>query len=67
MSGEREAGRMKTPAEQRSFLLHYARVLLREARSRRGQNVQWMLDGAARARREASGINLSPAQPDLFA
>lgn len=53
--------------ERRSFLLYYAKVLLREARSRRGQNVAWMIAGAARARREAMAIDLTPAQPDLFA
>ena len=48
----------------RSFLLYYASVLLREAKARRGQNVQWMLNGAARARREAFAMR--PAQADLF-
>jgi hypothetical protein len=48
----------------RPFLLHYARVLLREAKARRGQNVAWMLAGAARARREA--LATKPVQPDLF-
>jgi hypothetical protein len=49
----------------RAFLIYYARVLLREAKARRGQNVQWMLEGAARARREA--MDMRPVQPDLFA
>lgn len=48
----------------RSFLLYYASVLLREAKARRGQNVQWMLTGAARARREAFAMR--PAQAELF-
>lgn len=51
---------VKPPEEQRAFLLYYARVLLREARSRRGQNIGWMIAGAARARREAMAIR--PAQ-----
>lgn len=49
----------------RAFLLHYAKVLLREAKARRGQNVQWMINGSARARREAFAMR--PAQADLFA
>ncbi len=48
----------------REFLLYYARVMLREARARRGRDVQWMIDGAARARRQAMAIR--PAQGDLF-
>jgi len=48
------------------FLLYYARVLLREAKARRGQNVAWMLAGAARARREAMAAR-TPKQMDLFA
>lgn len=56
--------RDKTPAERKAFLIHYARVLLREAAARRGQNVGWMLDGVIRARREAQSI--VPDQPDLF-
>jgi hypothetical protein len=57
----------ETPAERKAFLIYYAGVLLREARARRGQNVDWMIAGAARARREAAGIDLSPSQADLFA
>lgn len=49
----------------RAFQIYYAHVLLREAKSRRGQNVEWMLSGAARARREA--LALRPEQVDLFA
>lgn len=56
----------KSPAEERDFLIYYARVLIREARARRGQNVQWMIDGAARARRKAMSIDLRPPQADLF-
>ena len=55
-----------TPPEHRAFLLHYARVLLREARARRGQRVAWMIDGAARATREAMAIDLRPAQGVLL-
>jgi len=40
-----------TPADRRAFLLYYAGVLLREAKARRGQNVGWMIQGAADARR----------------
>lgn len=61
------ASDFQTPAKRRDFLLHYARILLREARARRGyRNVQWMLDGAAKARREALAIDTRPAQADLF-
>ncbi|MER8811439.1 hypothetical protein [Mesorhizobium sp. M0965] len=56
----------KTPKQRREFLIYYAKVLLREARARRGQNVDWMLAGAARARREAASIDLRPAQLGLF-
>lgn len=48
----------------REFLIHYARVMLREARLRRGQNVGWMIDAAAKARRQA--LAARPAQADLF-
>lgn len=58
--------RPRTPAEERDFLLYYASVLEREADARPNQDVQWMLDGAARSRREASAIDLTPPQPDLF-
>lgn len=50
--------------QDRDFLIYYAKVMLREARARRGQNVAWMLDAAARARREV--MAMAPAQPDLF-
>lgn len=56
----------QTPAEQRDFLIYYARVLLREHRARRGRyNVAWMLDGAIRSTREALAIDLTPAQGEL--
>lgn len=54
------------PEERRSFLIYYAGVLLREARARRGQNVEWMLAGAARARRQAAAIDRSAGQGELF-
>jgi len=63
---DQRAGGMRTPAEERGFLLFYARRLLIEARSRRGQNTHWMLAGAARARREAMAIEITPAQGSLF-
>lgn len=56
-----------TPRERRDFLIYYGGVLLKEARARRGSNVGWMIEGAARARREAQAIDLSPPQKDLFA
>lgn len=48
----------------REFLIYYARVMLREARFRRGQNVRWMIEGAARARRQAMAAR--PVQGELF-
>ena len=56
----------RTPAEHRAFLIHYARVMLREARARRGQRVGWMIAGAARARREALAIDVRSAQGVLL-
>jgi hypothetical protein len=56
----------ETPKQKRDFLIYYASVLLREAKARRGQNVGWMLAGAARARREATAINLKPKQGVLL-
>lgn len=47
------------------FLRYYAKVLLREAKARRGTEFsRWLLDGAMRARREAMAFR--PAQGDLF-
>ena len=59
---------MGDPIERRSFLIHYARVLLREARARRHQRrfAAFLLKGAARARREARAIDTRPAQGSLF-
>ena len=49
-----------------AFLIYYARVLLREARYRRGTAFAAMLiNGAARARRDAIEF-AKPIQPDLF-
>ncbi|WBO23952.1 hypothetical protein [Sphingomonas abietis] len=52
----------ETPAERKAFLIYYAKVLLREATVRRGQNNGWLLRGAAEARREAAAIDTRPAQ-----
>ena len=60
----------KTPAEERSFRIYYARVLLREARARRRSNPKFAADllaWAGKARREALAIDVSPPQLDLFA
>lgn len=47
----------RPPAEQRAFLIFYARVMLREVRARRGhKGNEWMLRAAANARRQAAGI-----------
>ena len=59
--------RPMTPLDRRDFLIFYARVLLREARARRGQRgTAWMLNGAIDATREARGIDLTPAQGVLL-
>lgn len=51
----------------REFLLYYAGVMLREARARRGTGFShFLLDCAARARREAGAVH-EPKQMDLFA
>lgn len=47
-----------------AFLEYYASVLQREADARPGQDVQWMIDGAARARRQAAEAR--PEQGELF-
>lgn len=62
-----------TPAEQRAFLLHYARVMLADARYRRRQRpaqrafIAHQLSSAAAARIEAARIVTAPAQMELFA
>ena len=59
--------------ERRAFLVHYARVVLADARHRvrnRPEQRAWIahqLASAARARREAQAIDTRPAQRDLFA
>lgn len=53
------------PRRDRAFLLYYSRVMLREARARRGSGFShFLLECAARARREA--LAARPAQMDLF-
>lgn len=51
----------------RTFLIHYCRVVLRECRARRHQRVFafTLLSWAANARREAQALH-QPAQVDLF-
>lgn len=57
----------QSPAEQRAFLLHYARVLLREYQARgRRPGWAWLLRGASNARREALAIDVRPAQREMF-
>ena len=60
------AGVSESPAKRKAFLEYYAGVLTREADARPGQDCQWMRDGALRALREAGGIDVTPAQADLF-
>lgn len=56
------------PAQNRAFLLHYARVNLTEARRRRHQRgfSATLLEWAAKARREAAAIVLAPVQGEFF-
>ena len=54
------------PRRDRDFLLYYAGVMLREARARRGQNVAWMINAAAKATREAAALPREPIQANLF-
>lgn len=59
---------MTEPA-RRAFLLYYASVLLREARARRNSRGPFhaiLLNGAAKARREAARIDLTPRQGTLL-
>lgn len=49
----------KTPAAKRAFLIYYARVLLREAKARRGGHRAFpfsLLEWAGRARRDAAAL-----------
>lgn len=55
---------MACDPNSRDFLLYYASVLLREAKARRGSNVTWLLEGVAKARRQAFAIR--PEQGELF-
>jgi hypothetical protein len=61
------------PAQERAFLIHFARVMLADARYRirsRPTHRAWaasQLASAARARREAAQIDTTPQQRDLFA
>lgn len=48
-----------------AFLVYYAGVLEREAAARPGQDVDWMIAGAERARRQAKELS-RPVQGDLF-
>jgi hypothetical protein len=60
---------LRTPAEERAFRIYYARILLREARARRARSPRFAADllaWAAKARREAFAIDVSPAQMDMF-
>ena len=59
-----------TPQERRAFLIHYAKVMLTEAKARRHKHKSFarhLIASAAKARREAAMIDTSPAQKDLFA
>lgn len=55
-------------AEERTYQIHYARVMLAEARRRRGFNGMHanLLEWAANARKRAAAIDTSDAQKDLF-
>lgn len=67
MSYTLPTGKPCTAKQRREFLISYAHTMLREHRARRGSSGNdWMLHGAARARREASAIDPSPAQADMF-
>jgi len=58
-----KAGEIRTDP---AFLRYYARVLLREAKARRGTEFsRFLIECAARARREAIAT-VKPVQPDLF-
>lgn len=53
----------RSPAEQRAFLITYARTNLREVRARRGsKGNEWMLRAAANARKQAAAIDVGPVQ-----
>ncbi|MDP0925706.1 hypothetical protein Q0601_00830 [Paracoccus onubensis] len=60
---------MDDPKQRRDFLIHYARVNLKEAGRRREDRASScvLIGWAAKARREAASIDVTPAQGDLFA
>lgn len=57
-----------TPEKERAFLLHYARVHLREAIARRHDRgfAALLLGWAGKARRQAAAIDTRPAQLEMF-
>ena len=58
------------PAQRRAFLIHYARVMLTEAKARRNKHktfARHLIASAAKARSEAAQIDTKPAQGELFA
>jgi hypothetical protein len=58
-----------TPSERRAFLIHYARVMLTEAKARRNKHKSFarhLIASAAKARRNAAEIDVTPAQGSLF-
>ena len=58
------------PIQRRAFLIHYARVMLTEAKARRNKHKSFarhLIASAAKARREAAQIDTKPAQGELFA
>ncbi len=59
----------RVPAEQRAFLIFFARVHLREARARRSRDpngADLFLGWAANARRQAAAIDVRPKQAELL-
>ena len=68
LSGARMSA--ETPEQRRAFLIHYARVMLTEAKARRHKHKSFarhLIASAAKARREAADLDTTPAQKDLFA
>lgn len=63
----RSDARFDTPAEERAFLIHYAKVLLAEAQRRRGPFAASLLEWAGKARRRAFELGRAkPKQGELF-
>ena len=59
----------QTPQDRRAFLIHYARVMLTEAKARRHKHKSFarhLIASAAKARKEACRIDTRPAQGSLF-